>query len=360
MSAVNRGVSEKPADPAPQPRSGVALGPGRGPRRWAAPSRWTVLRTGVSLTLLIFLATRVDGGQLAAAAWSIDLPLAALAFGCTVPAWLLNTYKWQRLLLAQGQRASFLHLLGLNYAGIFYSVVLPGQMGGEVVKGVWLARAGAGGGQAAVSILVDRLTGVASLGLLGLAGLLLAPAVAMAPLMLWVPAIACLLALGPLVLLAAGAPGRFLALPIAAPLLPLLRRFLLPLRDAVASYRGARGTLAAALALALGFQGLVTLSNYIAARAVGVDIPPLALLWIVALVSLVHLVPVSFAGLGLREGAYVILLQQYGIALAPALTLSLAVFAIIVLQGLVGGLAELLSPRLKVGSAAPAPGRGPS
>ena len=110
----------------------------------------------------------------------------------------------------------------------------------------------------------------------------------------------------------------------------------------LAAYSRVPGSLLIAVLQALGFQGLVTLSNYCAALSVGVELPIMGLAWIVAVVSLVHLLPISLAGLGVREGAYAILLQQYGIPLPQGVSLSLCVFAIILAQALIGGLVELI------------------
>jgi hypothetical protein len=64
------------------------------------------------------------------------------------------------------------------------------------------------------------------------------------------------------------------------------------------------------------------------------------------------MLPLSLGGLGLREGSYALLLQLYGVPLAVGVSLSLAVFGIILVQGIAGGVAETLWPRL---ASTPAP-----
>ena len=295
----------------------------------------TALRAAISVALLAVLLVNIDTSQVAAALLRTDLRWLGLAFLAALAAWSMNTAKWQRLLATLGRRLPYGYLLALNFVGMFYSVLLPGQISGEVMKGIRLARGGAGAADAAVSIGADRLTGLAGLGLIGIAGLLLAPRVPLSEAMLWLAAAA---------VAAASAPF-------------LLRK--LPLVDRLAAYARSPGTLGLALAQALVFQVLVTLSNYLAALSVGVDIPLVALAWIVAAVSLVHLLPISLAGLGVREGAYVVLLQQYGVPAADGLALSLAVFGVIMAQALLGGVLELswsgIGPRLLGRAAAGAP-----
>jgi uncharacterized membrane protein YbhN (UPF0104 family) len=66
-----------------------------------------------------------------------------------------------------------------------------------------------------------------------------------------------------------------------------------------------------------------------------------SLAWIRSGMMLAAMLPVSFAGLGLREGASVFLLEMFGVSPQLAVAFSLLAFASTVLAvGLVGGLAE--------------------
>ena len=310
---------------------------------------WFILKLTVSLALLGYLLGRVDLEQVAALLIQAHPALLTLAFAATVAAWLLNTYKWQQLLRALGHGPAYRSLFALNYIGIFYSLVLPGQVSGEVMKGVRLTQSGCPAAHGAVSIGVDRLTGVLALGILGLAGLLAAPQVDVSRSLLWFAAAVTALTAGALVFMAAR-PSRVGSwFPRVRPF-SYVRSLLSAVWQALAAYGNAHGVLLRALAQAVGFQALVTLSNYLAALAVGVEVPFMGLVWIVALVSLVHMLPVSFAGLGVREGAYVFFLHQYGVQLASGLSLSLAIFGLILLQGVIGGALEVLSPKLALGS----------
>ena len=307
-------------------------------REW----RWQVLKVAVSIVLLGFLLSRVDLGQISALLREAHPGFLALAFGTTVVAWLLNTLKWQRLLHALGQRLPYRQLLMLNYIGIFYALVLPGQVSGEVMKGIRLTRAGISVANTVVSIGVDRLTGLIALGILGFVGLLVAPSVAVSQTMLWFSAAAAVLAGGPLLFVALRSPAQVNLLPRIGALAPL-QSAAFAAWQGLAAYQKSPSLLIAALLQAVGFQVLVTLSNYLAALGVGVELPAAALLWIVATVSLVHMVPISFAGLGIREGAYVFLLNQYGVPLTSAVALSITVSGMILLQGVIGGILDALS-----------------
>ena len=63
----------------------------------------------------------------------------------------------------------------------------------------------------------------------------------------------------------------------------------------------------------------------------------------VPITSIVTILPVSFAGLGVREGAYVFLFIQAGMPRETALSLSLLVYVIsIFAPGLIGGAVYVL------------------
>ena len=310
---------------------------------------WLLVKAVISVALLGFLLRQADLAQLATLLLEADVLLLALALGAIVLAWMLNTLKWQLLLHALGHHPAYGRLLALNYIGMFYSLVLPGQVGGEVLKGFRLTQAGTPAAHAAVSIGIDRLTGLIALGVLGLGGLALAPRVPASQAGLWVMAAVALLAGGVLLLVRLRPPETW-NLPYHIGPFRRIYAVLSAFWQGLATFRAFPGTLILALGQAVGVQALVTLSNYLAALAVGVDIAPVALLWIVSTVSLAHVLPISFGGLGVREGAYVFLLHQYGVPIANALSLSLAIFGIILLQGMVGGMLEALLPKLKLAS----------
>lgn len=296
-----------------------------------------LLKAGISAALLLVLLTRVPTADLGAALAGSQPGLLAAAVLAALAGWVVNTAKWQQLLAALGHRPPYAELLALNFVGMFYSLVLPGQISGEVLKGVRLARRGVSGGAVASSILMDRLTGLAALALLGLGGIALGRGTDSTAFAAWVALAVLALAAFPLVAARAQLPrphaevsGIKAKLWFAA----------LAINDALVTYRARPLLLGGALGFAFVFQGFVSLSNYFAAQALGIDLPLASLVWIVAAVSLINLAPVSLGGLGVREGAYVFLLQQQGVPLAQGLALSLVVFGVLVVQGLAGGVVE--------------------
>jgi hypothetical protein len=86
------------------------------------------------------------------------------------------------------------------------------------------------------------------------------------------------------------------------------------------------------------------------ARALGVDVPGIVLLLVGTIIVLATLIPVSIAGVGVREGAAVALLTTVGVASSDALLVG--VLGVLATQppALLGGLVHLAA---SVGEAGP-------
>jgi glycosyltransferase 2 family protein len=80
---------------------------------------------------------------------------------------------------------------------------------------------------------------------------------------------------------------------------------------------------------------------WLLARGLGIEAPLLFHLIAVPIIEVIALVPISFNGIGLREGAYVFLYAQIGVAPEAALALSLAWTLLLLTFSLVGGLCWL-------------------
>lgn len=306
---------------------------------------WLFAKICVSVTLLAVLVSQADLREVVKSAGSTNPAAVLVAFLVALVSWAVNTLKWQRLLEALQYRLRYSCLFGLNLIGLFYSLVLPGQISGEVVKGIKLGGRGVPSGVVAATIAADRIGGVAAICIWVVVGLLLsADSRLRLPLLVAATALLALLCSLLLLLKMEGSGGSSAALARAPGVLVKILEPLVSTLRTFSALRERRIIIIATL-LSLLSQLLVTLSNYAVALGTGVEIPFVAMLWIVSAVSLVHLVPVTFAGLGVREGAYVFLLHEHGISVPLALTVSLTVFAVILSQGLLGGALEILGHR---------------
>ncbi len=278
--------------------------------------------------------------------------LAALtpaAFAATLAVFLcIHTaaaFKWRAFMSLAGAPLPPGMTLRAYGAGLFANLFLPSMIGGDVVR-AGIAMQGARRKEAVVlGSLVDRLSDFAALALLALGGIAALPQ-AMADgggsaelgrrILGWFAAL-CV--------------GGVLALAIGLRLRPPSRwptkaRGLL-LRSLLALRRAGRRKIAAttAVLVAVALQAALLLVNAELGRAMGLDatLPVWFVCW--PLAKIAAMLPLSLAGLGVREAAFAALGSRFGIAPALATAVSLAWQGVLFSGGLVGGAGYAASRR---------------
>ena len=293
----------------------------------AAPLRIQVLkwvRVGVTVGLLAWLGWTIDWSQLAAltrslrAGWIVGAAILVIANG------LISVAKWNVLLEAKGIFFSFLHLLHVICVSNFFGDFLPASVGGDALRIAAITRGTSRAAQAASTVLVDRLLGVLALGIIAALGAVWAA-------LRWntwdvlfalVLPLAAILAIPWLLW---SSPGRRLLSSILRRLRWLPgRRFAERLHAAVRSFRRARRPLLIASGCSVLIQ--VTRVFFFVSLAYGLGVP-LSLADAFVLVPpiwFILMLPITIAGLGLQEGAFVLLLGRVGVDPAAAFALSIA------------------------------------
>jgi uncharacterized protein (TIRG00374 family) len=314
-----------PSDPvSPVPQSA-----GRAPQsvgRWLRP----LVGIGLFLALLVYANPRQVASTLAGA--SAGWLIAAVAL--VLIDRTLNAYRWLWLLRSTppGRTVPVRSVLHVFFVSTFLGSFLPAGIGGDAVRTVALSRLQMRMADAFASVLVDRLLGVVSVLVMGLAGLVVVRGLIEAQSL-------GLLALGAGILLAASAlllfEQRWIRWAVrrlaVGHLTGLTRRFERAL-DAVTEYRHDRRTLLLVLAASIGVQVLRTLQAWCLGVALGI---PATLPWYFAFLPVIILVmqlPISIAGLGTGTAAFQVLFGTIGVGAADAFALSLLFSAL----GLVG------------------------
>jgi uncharacterized membrane protein YbhN (UPF0104 family) len=282
-------------------------------------------RIGGSLLLLALLAWRLEHDQLMDAFIGLNLQHWFLAGAVYIVAQLVSSLRWQLLSAPLGFVAPWRHYLSFYFIGMFFNLLLPTSVGGDVVRALYLAAGQPRRSQAVLSVLADRGTGLTVLVALACsAGLFV-------PLPAWMAAI--LIALG---------AGMVISLA-SLPALPLVRRLpfigprLSPFVEAARVYLHRPGLLVVSTLLSVVVQFAGVLQVWLIARGLGLAVPLGYMAVVVPLVALLTLIPISVSGMGLREIGMVLLLAPLGVTSAAAVTLSLLTFASCAAISLAGG-----------------------
>jgi uncharacterized membrane protein YbhN (UPF0104 family) len=89
--------------------------------------------------------------------------LLALAWALLVIPFMVTAVRWRGLLRPQGIQMSFARCLQLTFVGQFYSILLPGVTGGDLVKIIYTARLTGSKTKSLITILLDRVMGLLAL-----------------------------------------------------------------------------------------------------------------------------------------------------------------------------------------------------
>lgn len=241
------------------------------------------------------------------------------------------TAKWWMLM---GQVVPFITALRAHFAGLAANLCLPGVAGGDVVRAGMVWSAATHPGKVMAGSLGDRLVDMLALALVAAGGvaMLAAGDVALVAMIVGALTAACV--------------GVFYVLPALMPkllkLVPLPKK-LATLAQTVASAFGELGKrpggLIGALVLSVAVQAGFVFLTILIAEAIGVEAPRAAWFFAWPLAKLLAVLPISLAGIGVREASLAALMTPFGAAAAGVVAASLIWQAVLFCAGALGALA---------------------
>jgi uncharacterized protein (TIRG00374 family) len=253
---------------------------------------------------------------------------------------VLRAYRWQILLHDQGVNASMRELTVLWFVSFLFTNLLPTGIGGDAIKMYELSQSSERGAEAVSSVLVDRFMGLFSLQAIGLLALIFSWRIVPGPIVLLT-----LVVFGASILAAWVVSYRRLW-DWMARYVPFFDRLLAikqvrSLIDSLQSY--SPSALLRSFTVGIAFNVLLITMNVLIGTALGINVPVPFYMISVPLTSAVLILPISFAGLGVREWTYLGLFSQVGVTKEAAVTLSLLVYALgTMAPGIVGGVLYIL------------------
>jgi hypothetical protein len=313
------------------------------PARSARGRLWFLAKAAVSAGLLAVLFWRIDRGAFLRSIQSLPLSTFLGSVVLYLTGYLISVVRWQRLLRAENIRIPFWRLVLVYFEGAFFNLFLPTLIGGDIVRGYTIYKLTGGHSASLASILIDRLSGFAALMLIALLSLTVAvtrmrdPQVA--AMILGVAAAFGLLT-GALIneRMKDWAGGIFRLIGLA--------RFQAKLQgmiEAIQRYRGHRRALLEAFLLSILLQSLIIVTYFFVGQGLRVGVSLAYFFVFVPLITVVAMLPVSVAGLGVREGGVVYFFALAGVDAATSLSMSLVWFSLTALVSSLGGVAILLN-----------------
>jgi len=304
----------------------------------------TSFRVAATITLLLLCLSLVNPSELAQVLIHINLwlLLAALLLNIigTVLARAWIAYLTTR---ASGLTLGFTELVRINLIARFYTIALPRGASAAIR---WHHYRKGGSGQAAAALLIfENMVSIFTLFLS--AGVILSfetrQAGTSAQLLLplaWLGALAAAMVLLPFM----HQPSARVFQNFLQPLLNRSGRIAKPINkllQAIQSYHDIPfRRVGSIFFVSLFGYAFFILSAFVLAEGMALGLSIAAIAWIRSITLLVALIPITIAGLGLREGALIALLSDYGISASAAFAYAITSFAIQLVLGLLGAILE--------------------
>lgn len=280
-------------------------------------NRHHLIKTFGLLLLLVILA-RVDMGEVLDQLGRSDFRYLVPAVLLILPQVGLRALRWQRLLAQQGIQCPFSSALVFYFAAVYIGLITPGRIG-ELAKCFFLKQNRiAGVAQSLPSVVADRLLDLYVIGLLALGALCY---LGLLPIPVWA-AILLLTVCGgtPWLVLKWMQHHRGFVTAVERWLLRTVPRWQEPWRNLADGSRNL-------LTLRLGESITLTLLSYgiyfgqvcLIGRALDLPLGCGGIAMVTAIGILVGYIPITIAGLGTREAAFIYLFGRFGITAAEAL-----------------------------------------
>lgn len=311
--------------------------PAPGLRTWLSLAGKLLLSAG----LMAFLVTRVPLERLGETLRSADPRWLFGAMGLLLASNVVGSFQWDRLLRVVGVRIPFWKVCAYYHVGLFFNNFLPANIGGDIARISDATRYGPTRGAAISAVVMDRLIGTVALGGLALVSTL--PALDRFHLSLVYVALVGFFVVGVILLWAVFHPRLLPGLErlLARIGLRALGPHLDDLAERFQTYRDRRPLFLGLLAVALVVQVARVGVHVLVARALGIDVPTAYFFLFVPLLAVIVSLPISLNGIGVREGAGILLFGLVGLDRTRAFSLQFATWLIAVAISLLGGLVLL-------------------
>jgi uncharacterized protein (TIRG00374 family) len=279
-----------------------------------------------------------------------------IAVGLFMAAIFTNAVKWYVLLKAQGIPVPLVAVANYTFVGFFFNNFLPANIGGDVMRGYGLARYTERSAEAAVSVIVDRIIGLAAFTFTAVVAAILAVNIVPGGGTLTDPvvirnlqyveyiAVVGMLVIGTgfAVLLSQRlrrTVGYLFEWKLLQPLAPLYQR----ISDAFGAYRHQYSALGWAFCIGVTTVLLTGIIDVILVAALNGDVDPLYIFLFNPIIAILLIAPISIGGLGTGSLLYVYFYGLVGVPQTLAFALSLVKQLVIYLGSLPGGVLWLRS-----------------
>lgn len=301
------------------------------------------LKIVITLILLVYIIDKLNFERFLKLIKEAQLIYIIIALLILAFSYFVNTYAWRLLLGAQGIKVPLSKLASYYLIGLFFNNFLLSSVGGDIVKAYQLARYTQKTVDSSVSIVASRFATIFALLILCLISSIIGNKLEIAGSLFLFLAFLCSLILIFIffnINFLSWLKSWFNSFWSAR-----VRDLIFQIHSSVSSYKNNPLVVFKVVIFSLTFQIISILVPYVISLALGLKISIFYFLIFIPLIRIVILLPISFNGLGLREGAYVTLFSQIGVSPEMSFSISILGYFMLTCISLIGGILYLFIKR---------------
>lgn len=308
----------------------------------------TFVKIAGTSILLWFILKQIDINQVLATIRSSNVYWILLALLASFFVFILGVFRLNILVnVGLESRIPFLFILSVCWIGMFFNLILPGQLGGDIVKMYRISKNSGKTVKSTAAIIIDRIMGFSSLILIAAAALLFGhysmniSIIKNSVLILFIASIIFYF-----LIFNKNIAQKLKFLKVIAAWLKidhLSKEIYLSFN----CYRNHPRALRDTFLISIAANIASFISSYMLFRAIGANIPLVYFFILIPVIGMISILPISLSGIGLQDGAYIFFFSQLGISPAKILGISILSHIFRFGIGLIGGLIYLFERRLE-------------
>ena len=294
----------------------------------------------ISLVLMIFLIRKIDYKEFTNILGKTSVLGVSVVVSAYVASVVINAIKWRVLL--PDTEINF--LIALCFRAQFYSTVLPGQLFGEASKLTAWKNRKEDTAKVAASVIFDKITAMVGQIIIGVFGIYLSKK-AIVITNKWVIVVLLITGISCIILSVNShiAAGIRRSIQMIGHVHESLTTKLLEIFDSWVFFSSDRMILLKSIVWGIMNQLLGIFAEWYLAKQMGLQVAFVDFCWMILLMSILLLLPVTFAGIGLRDTSLASMLSVFNVSTGSSLILSLSILLGQLVAAGIGGIYILKS-----------------
>jgi len=301
-----------------------------------------IVRFSVSFLLIFYIGIKINWSDIIAALLDVDFRVYMISVFFTIPGPIIIAYKYNILIKGTSLALSIQRLIVINYITRFFSLFLPSALGPEVVRWYKITRNKQGRSFFLAATIFERITFIFVLLLIGVIALYVNTYNREVLLLKkqFLPLIVTAF------IFIAGAMAFFISPKIQYIIKITLKR-LFQLKEESKIYQFLDNfalkdsffpLFFKLCALSILWHSFFTLRIFYLFKTMDVQLQIFDIIWMGSFVLLLQILPVSLAGIGIREGAYAYLFTLYNLPSEKGVLIGLLFFSQMLILAFLGAI----------------------